>query len=297
MTIFGDNKDKLLEYIKDAQDFGIEVTVPSINRSEDNFSITDDQTIAYGFGSVKGLPENAINVILEERPFEDIDDIVARTRKKDVNKRAVDSLVWSGALDELHGPDRLNTLKLFYSARGDGNRIDELPETSNLRKMLDEEKDLLGIYLSQHPLDAYSEHVDWDEVKKTQERINTFGLITGFRVIQTKHGDDMAFVDLEFKGEYVNGVMFPNVFSKEIKRRAGSKVVPLGRYVQEDIIVKVSAYFSEDHRGGLSFVIADMSVPVRANESKEDFLLELEEHYGYEEVVEPELERPAPRPL
>lgn len=297
MTIFGDDKDKLLEYIKDAQDFNIEVTTPSINSSEDNFSIKDDSTITYGFGSIKGLPENAIEVILEKRPFTNIEDIIARTRKKDVNKRAVDSLVWSGALDELHGPDRLNTLKMFYTARGDANRIDELPKESDLRQMLDEEKDLLGIYLSQHPLDIYSEHVDWEKVKKTNERINTFGLITGYRVIQTKHGDDMAFVDLEFKGEYVNGVMFPNVFSKEVKHRAGSKIVPLGRYIQEDIIVKVSAYFSEDHRGGLSFVIADMAVPVKPNESKEKLLLEIEEQYGYDEVIEPEMDRPAPKTL
>lgn len=296
MTIYGDDKDKILDYIKDAQALGIEVRVPDVNLSQRDFSILDDKTILYGFDSVKGLPELAINSILEKRPFKSLHEIVESTQKREVSKAAVDRLTWSGALDTLHGADRNKTLEEFYRARGDTANANELPDTISKRELLDNEKDLLGIYLSAHPLDDFQEDIDWEEVKRTHERINTHGLIVGKRVIQTKHGDDMAFVDIEFKNEYVNGVMFPNVFSKEIVRRAGSKQTMLGHFLKEGIIVKVSAYFSEDHRGGLSFVVADMTIPVRVNTSKEEELLEIEETHGQAvvEKVESNIERPAP---
>lgn len=300
MTIYGDDKDKILDYIKDAQALGIKVVVPDINLAERDFSVVDDNTIMYGFDSVKGLPERAVETIMERRPFEGVEDIVARTEKREVNKSAVDTLSWSGALDNLHGTDRFKTLELFYRARGDTKNANDLPDSLPKRQMLDNEKDLLGIYLSEHPLDEFVEDIDWDEVKKTHERINTHGLIVGKRVIQTKHGDDMAFVDIEFKNQYVNGVMFPDIFSKEIIRRKGSKQTTLGRFLEEGVIVKVSAYFSEDHRGGLSFVIQDMSVPVHVNSSIEEQLVEIEEQHGIdveEQEKKEALERPAPRTL
>ena len=300
MTIYGDDKDKVLDYIKDAQAHDIQVVAPDVNLAERDFSVIDNHTIMYGFDSVKGLPERGVEAIMTKRPFKDLYDIVDRSVKSEINKSSVDRLVWSGALDKLHGKDRLDTLKKFYQARGDGRLNDDLPETIDKRELLDREKDLLGIYLTEHPLDAYDETIDWNRLKETQQRVNVHGLIVGRRVIKTKKGDDMAFVDIEFKDEYINGVMFPQVYSKKIVRRAGSKETSLGHFLKEGVIVKVSAYFSEDNRGGLSFIIADMTIPVRINEIKEDELKEIEETYG-QEVVEPEeeptIQMPPSRPL
>lgn len=301
MTIYGDNKDKILDYIKDAESLGINVVVPDLNTAERSFSVVDDNTIMYGFDSVKGLPERGVNAIMEHRPFESLHEIVEKTEKSEVNKTAVDTLTWSGALDKLHGNDRLATLKEFYEARGDKKRNEDLPDKISTREYLDKEKDLLGIYLSAHPLDEFKEDIDWERMKKTHQRINTHGLIMGKRIIQTKNGNDMAFVDIEFKNQYVNAVMFPDIFSKEVVRRKGSKQTELGYFVEEGVVAKFSAYFSEDNRGGLSFVVQDMSVPVRVNASMEERLLEIEEQHGREpdEVKEEEnkLQRPAPRTL
>lgn len=297
MTIFGSDQEKLLEYIKDAEQFDIEVRVPDINHSEEDFSILNDHTILYGFDSVKSLPERGVEEIIEKRPYQSINDIVERSQNKDLNKSAVDALTWSGALDSLQGTDRLKTLKEFYQARGDGKRNEDLPDSVSERYLLEKEKDYLGIYLTGHPLTQYQETIDWEKVKKTEERINVHGQITSFRVIQTKHGDDMAFVDLEFQNEYVNGVMFPDTFSKEVTRRTGSKLILLGRLLQEGAIVKVSAYFNQDNRGGLSFVIADMTVPVIVNDIMEETFIKAEEDYGYEPAPVEALERPAPRTL
>ena len=293
MTIFGSNKDDILKYIEDASNYGIKVITPDINKSQIDFSILDDNTIIYGFGSVKGLPDKAIDVILERRPFTNIEDIVSRSQKNEVNKRAVDALVWSGAIDTLDTPDRLKALKIFYETRGD--KIDELPDTIPNRYILNSEKDILGIYISGHPLEVYEESVDWEKVKESGERITVYGIISSRNVILTKKGDLMAFVDIEFQNEYLNGVMFPNTFNKEVERRKGSKLTPLGRFVEEDVIVKVSAYFNEDYRGGQSFVIADMMVPVGANKEMEEELVEIEEAYGRDPEVIIEEERPAPR--
>ena len=246
--------DGLPGYIEEAKKMGIPVDPPDVNRSDEIFDVADGH-IVFGFKGIKGMGENAAKEIVRERkengPYKDFMDFVERVDQKVVNKRAIEVLIKTGAFDKL-GQDRTTLAQNMERAvayveakrRGTENGqgslfgdsseeefvpfvFEQAPEKTKM-EILDEEKDLIGCYVSGHPLDEYrkvitecatvnSSNIKQEakdaEAMKAAAGINSWqsrnfgktytavGMLVELKTINTKKGDSMAFGKLQdFKG-------------------------------------------------------------------------------------------------
>ncbi|WP_185868798.1 DNA polymerase III subunit alpha [Blattabacterium cuenoti] len=174
------NIKQLTFFIEECKKINISVIYPDINESDSFFKVTDCNRILFGLAGIKGVGENAVNIILQERnrngPYTSIFDMVKRIDLRIVNKKILENLILSGSLDcfSIHREqyfrigynDKLNTLEKiirfgakFQKAKDKNVEIDkpiivECDLWSNIYK-LSKEKEVLGIYASAHPLDDY----------------------------------------------------------------------------------------------------------------------------------------------
>lgn len=288
LTVFGDDKEKVAGYVQDARQYGIQVIKPDINLSEENFTVVDDKTIRYGLNGIKGFPELAVKHIPTHRPYRNLQELIEKNEKRNLNKAGVDKLVWSGAVDSLSGEiNRLETLKLLYQFRGDGKRIDDMPQEMPARSVLEQEKEVLGIYLSGHPLDGIAKPIDWENAESDERLIEGLAMVNRHHKITTKKGDPMSFADLEFVERHVDAVIFPNVYSKDCEFRKGDKLVPIGELIEEDMVVKVKGRYQENFRGEQSFIVQSIDLPVRANEAFHERIRAIQEEKGSEPLAPP----------
>jgi DNA polymerase-3 subunit alpha len=182
-----DNTDKVDEFIHECRALGLEVRPPDINSSRHAYSAVDEKTIRYGLGALKGVGHAAIDIIETEReangPFTDLSDFCNRLDHQKVNKRAMDVLVRSGALDELD-PDR-NRARMInelpeavqaaeqYQHNKESGQVDMFGSFSEASKpqmaehravrpwtrlqALQAERETLGLYLTGHPVELQAE--------------------------------------------------------------------------------------------------------------------------------------------
>ena len=180
-----DNTDKVVQYITTARAMGIEVLPPSVSESRYKFTVVDDRRIRFGLGAIKGVGESAIRSITrarEDRPFESLFDFCQRIDLRLNNKRVLECLIASGALDEFgeRGAMKagLETVlseaqlrqreldsgqeSLFGSAGSVERPEPRLPHVAPLTEAerLKDEKAVLGFYISGHPLERYRDLVD-----------------------------------------------------------------------------------------------------------------------------------------
>lgn len=288
LTVFGDDKEKVAGFIQDARQYGIQVLLPDVNESNEDFKIVDDYTIRYGLNGIKGLPDKAIASIMAKRPFQTVQSIVLDNEKSEINKKAVDTLTWSGALDNLSGDlTRLDTLKQLYYLRGDGAKVEEMPDTMTSRALLEEEKACLGVYLSGHPLDELAKPIDWESADDGRT-IEGLAMVNTYRKITTKKGDPMSFIELEFVERTVEGVIFPNVFEKEKTFRSGDPLIHIGELIEVGMVAKVKGSYQENHRGDLSFVVYDLNIPVKANKDFHESIQTTLDEKGFEPAPPPQ---------
>jgi DNA polymerase-3 subunit alpha len=182
-----DNTDKVVTLIEECRDMRLEVLPPKVNMSEYMFTVGDEETIIYGLGAIKGVGRAAIDSIIEERvsngPFKDLFDLCRRIDLRKANKRVLEALIRSGALDD-HGdnratlsaqlPDALKSAEQFARNANIGMEDmfgNALPgesaapiDTVSLPEWDDEtrltgEKDTLGLYLTGHPIDRYEDEL------------------------------------------------------------------------------------------------------------------------------------------
>ena len=258
MTSVMDNTVKVSEYILSCRQMGITVSAPDINRGESGFSVADG-AVTYGLSAIKSIGRGVIRDIVEEReahgPYQSLNDFVSRLTGKDLNKRAVENLIKAGALDVLPGNRRqkmvvfpqlmdeknrsaknaLSGQMSLFDLMGDKERIEyetvmpDLPEYPK-SELLAFEKEVLGIYLSGHPLE--DERAKWeknvtavttdfledDEEGSAKvhdgERAVIGGLITAVTVKTTKNGGQMAFLTLEDLYGTVEVLIFPRDYQK-----------------------------------------------------------------------------------
>jgi len=180
-----DNTDKVVQYITTARSMGLEVLPPSASESRYKFTVVDDQRIRFGLGAIKGVGESAIRSIIEareERPFESLFDFCQRIDLRLNNKRVLECLISSGALDEF---GERGTMKsgletvlseaqlrqrehdtgqesLFGSTDSVERPDPQLPRIAPLTEAerLKDEKAVLGFYISGHPLERYRDLVE-----------------------------------------------------------------------------------------------------------------------------------------
>lgn len=235
------DSDKVMRYVMECKEKGIEVLPPDVNKSQWEFTVEegDPPKIRFGLGAVKNVGEAAVRTILEVRkagPFRSLANFCIRVDSRKVNRRALESLVKAGAFDSLgeraklllslpkvlersSGNNKQPTLFSCLETEGDAKAAVSLP---NELELLKAEKEVLGFYLSGHPLKGYEDLIK----RKAQYEIRTLeeldpgtevklsGIVTGLREIRTRKGERMAVVELEDLTGRVEGVVFPDLFKE-----------------------------------------------------------------------------------
>ncbi len=242
--------EKVAFYAADCRSMGIEVLPPDVNHSGYDFTIEDrpekDAAIRFGMGAVKNVGQAPVDILLEARqdkPFKDLNDFARRVDLQKVGKRALESLVRVGALDSF-GPRKallealdqiisvssshfkaLNSGQLSFFGTIEGVEEDIiLPATSLLdqREQLEWERELIGLYVSDHPLTPYlptlQRKVSYFSgqlgTANPGDKVTVAGMVTRFRNHQTKKGDPMGFVTLEDIQGQIELVIFPRAWEK-----------------------------------------------------------------------------------
>jgi len=183
-----DNTDKVVIFIEDCRQIGIDVLPPDVNEGAYMFTVNDDDQIIYGLGAIKGVGEGPVEAIVQARkdggPFKDLFDFCERIDSRKVNKRCIEALIKAGALDKLAPhrammlaalDDAVKTAEQSASNQAAGmidlfSEIQEETQTDpyepygsviqhSLKERLMGEKDTLGLYLTGHPIDEYEAEV------------------------------------------------------------------------------------------------------------------------------------------
>ena len=279
MTSVIDNPGKVSEYIYTCRQLGIEILPPDINKGEGSFSV-DNGNIRYGLAAIKSIGRPVIDAIIAERnargEFKNLKDFIERLSGKEVNKRTIESFIKSGAFDSLGGTrkqfmviyvkilDQVNQERKYsmtgqlslFDMVGDDQKAEfdiPLPPVGEYEKetKLAFEKEVLGIYLSGHPMEEYEEKwkknisrttLDFqldEETGRTKvhdgAREIVGGIITSKTIKYTKNNQTMAFITLEDLAGSVEVVIFPKVYEKNQQYlNEEGKVFVKGRVSEED---------------------------------------------------------------
>ena len=279
MTSVIENPSKVAEYILTCRQMGIKILPPDINEGEGEFSVKGNE-IRYGLSAIKSIGKPVIEAILTERqergPFKSLKDFIERLSGKEVNKRTIESFIKSGAMDSLGGT-RKQFMQVYASiieqvvrekksgVTGQMSLFDllgeedkkeyevQLPPVGEYEKeqLLAFEKEVLGIYVSGHPLEKYE--ALWKRVISNvttdfmldeetgsakvadQSKVTVGGLIAGKTVKYTKTNKTMAFLTLEDLVGNVEIVVFPKdyeTYSSYLKEE--NKIFVRGRANSED---------------------------------------------------------------
>jgi DNA polymerase III alpha subunit len=253
LTSDSDNTEKISQEMSDCEDMGLLVLPPSINESELGFSVEAEGRIRFGLRAVKGLGEGAINQIIESRQkfgkFTSLADLATRLPAKIVNKKTIECLAYSGALDELgdrrtiaenyekitefarnieksqsSNQDQSDLFELFQEGDspniGQNLNLKPLAPLSVMEK-LKKEKDYLGVYVSSTPLKGLSRYLrskvrfigDFTD-KDLNKTHKVAGLLVSIRTIITKSGSAMAYAQLEDLTNTITLVIFPKVYEQ-----------------------------------------------------------------------------------
>jgi len=262
------NKEKITAYIQEAKDNDIAILPPDVNESLWLFNVIGN-TIRFGLGAVKGVGAGAVEEIVRERqangPYKGLVDFCQRVNLKHVNKRVMESLIKVGAFDscdcfnrrtlvenlefiisfaEKKQEEKLNGQTSLFDMGDSGNahedklHISESAEFDEKQK-LSHESELLGIYVSGHPLFRYKDIMSKlssmsiaqvhelptvarpegqrsrsDEADPSKRSMVISGMIADAKIIQTKKGDKMAFVDVEDLTGKIECLFFPKIFAE-----------------------------------------------------------------------------------
>lgn len=250
MTSDADNIDRLTIEIAECKKIKLKVLNPDVNQSFPEFAIVkDESTIRFGLGAIKNVGHGAAEKIVEEREangeFTDLEDFFVRVDSSSINKKVVESLIKTGAFDSFGYTrqdlfNQLETLIAFSQKRDKealSNQATLFGTDSSIQTRLsiinteneapDHEKlgwerELLGLYLSSHPLDKYSDYLNHSSTDisahKPEELEGKSGIFGGtvesVREILTKKGDKMAFVKLTGIEKEIELIVFPKIYEK-----------------------------------------------------------------------------------
>ncbi|EKD92865.1 MAG: hypothetical protein ACD_28C00317G0025 [uncultured bacterium] len=247
MTSDGDNTDRIVIEINEASAMGIEVLPPSLNESMAHFTVVDDQHIRFGLAAIKGVGLGTVREILAIRdkggPFVTLEDFARRIPYSLLNKKTLEALAYSGALDDLSERRRVvnaveEICRYARQVQADSNTdqvdifsmLDEdqaafpplvLPDVppASLLQRLTWEKTYLGLYVSGHPLQGLTSYIkkkvdliESFDLKKVGRMVKLSGLMVHIKKVTTKKGSSMAYITLEDPSHRIEMILFPNVF-------------------------------------------------------------------------------------
>ena len=250
MTSESGDIEKVAEIIHECEKMNIKVLPPNINESYGGFTVikgsnhATDRTIRFGFYNIKNLGVDIADSIIEERKkngkFKSLADFFERINHKNLNKKSVEALAKCGAMDDLvvHRNMIMGNLEKLLAfnkeSRGSGSQeslfgsiggievklsLDDQLEATLMEK-LTWEKDLLGLYISGHPLDNYKDKIEkfGTLIKKVQEelKVNTpvtiASIIDDIRIVTTKKNDRMAFIKISDYTGSIDAVVFSKLY-------------------------------------------------------------------------------------
>jgi len=243
-----DNTDKVVTLIDECKEMKLSVIPPDVNRCQYRFTVKDDTTIYYGLGAIKGIGENAINGITEAVAsagrFNDLFDFCRRVDLKRLNRRTLESLIRSGALDELgmHRAELMANLDpalqsaeqalknkasgqfdLFAAESNEQAVVNAevihcLPWSDKVR--LNGEKETLGLYLTGHPIDQYAQELKdivsnkISNLQNGKKAETIAGLVLAIRTLNTRRGSKMAVFTLDDRSARLEITVFSEVLQK-----------------------------------------------------------------------------------
>ena len=264
------NTDKVVQYVKDAREHGIEVRAPHVNYSLRKFNVKGD-SIFFGLGAIKGVGDAAVDAIVEARQslpsgsFSSLAEFFEQIDLRRVNKKVIECLIKAGALDGF-GATRAQLMAGYnrFMERADGKRKEaELGQTNLFDSLQDEsqdlqlpevedwsksqrlagEKEVLGFFLSDHPLNGYqgilkpfvSGEIQMLDQAEKKQKLSLGGLISSYREFITKKGTRMAFAVLEDLTGSTELVIFPDVYAKvEALLKSEQPVLVSGSFERDD---------------------------------------------------------------
>ena len=318
MTSIMGNSDKVVEYIRECNAIGIPVNPPDINKSFSKFSVEGD-SIRFGLAAVKNVGVNIIENIVKEREengeFKDFVDFAKRLDSKDTNKRVVESLIKCGAFDQISenratlmagyesvlesiSMDRKKNVQgqisLFDAFSAQVEEVPDMQLSTNLpvvrefseKERLNMEKEVLGMYLSGHPLSEYKSELDrktsinMKKINELKENEKTYmklhdrevimgGMVIAKRIMTTKRNEIMAFITLEDLYGAIEVVVFPQTLKKfNILLNDDSIILIKGAISIDDDEAKLIARDIKDINEEYRFNSEKISFDVRSNSSK-----------------------------
>lgn len=251
MTSDNDDTDRLAIEITECKRMGIQVLPPDVNESFAEFAVVPGQNqVRFGLNAVKNVGANAVDIILKAREeggeFESIEDYAKRVSVRVVNRKNLESLIKAGAFDRYSSRSDLlfnvdailafaNKLQkeaesgqanlfgdmLDGAAPAASLQLDTAPSQVTEAEKLQWERELLGLYLSSHPLDPYDTYLleqchQMDGLNNEMDgcAVTVGGVISDIRQIATKNGQKMAFVKIEGKTGEIELIIFPSVYEK-----------------------------------------------------------------------------------
>ena len=255
-----EHTDRVVTLIAECNDMNLEVLRPNINTCQYFFEAINETQITYGLGAIKGLGFGVIEAIIQARDssgkFADLFDFCTRVDNKRINKRALESLIQAGALDDLgaHRASLMATLPVAIDLASQKTQNQQTgqsdffgveashsgatayvpaPEWAK-EQILAAEKDTLGIYLSGHPIDEFRGELDQivharlADVNPDRDRsMIVAGLVVGLRTMNTRRGERMAFVTLDDQTARVELAVFSDLYTqcREIIRKDNLLIV------------------------------------------------------------------------
>lgn len=267
MTSDYDDNDRLAIEITECQHMGLTVLPPDVNESFVEFGVVPPakkdeaaKLIRFGMVAIKNVGTGAVEEILrarEEGAFENLEDFLTRVSSRIVNRKALESLIKAGALDRFgeratlwHNLDVLSAFagrvqKQAASGQTDlfGDAVEHHESRAKLelsapttpvehREQLIWERELLGLYLSQHPLEAFATYLSEQTVplntlkpEHDGRAVTVGGAITDVRDIVTKNGQHMSFIKIEDQTGEIEVVLFPSAYQQTLGLWERDKVV------------------------------------------------------------------------
>ncbi len=241
-NVSGSDTDRINFLVTEARRLGLEVLPPDVNESERDFTIVGDKEIRFGLASIKNVGYHIVDVITDERarggPYENITDFLSRVHHRDLNKKSLENFIKSGALSSLglgrkQGMENVGELLRFNQATKEGgdtaqaNLFGVKPmatlrlkpaEADDKQTVLAWEKELLGLYLTDHPFAAYAKKVQGKvtpirEVKEEgtgahEGQYLIAGIVTNITRLVTRKGDPMLFATLEDENDSMEVIVF-----------------------------------------------------------------------------------------
>lgn len=298
MTSDQDDIDRLAIEIAEAQHMGMKVLPPDVNESFVEFAVVPGKSqIRFGLAAIKGVGVAAVEEVLRARTeskFANIEDFAKRVNVQKFNKKAWESLIKSGGFDSLGDRSdllfNLESIQAFASklqkeaASGQTDLFGLMGESSEMvmpsiklqqapvkhteKERLMWERELMGLYISAHPLDEFVDYfaeqtVPLSSIKKEHDNSTVIvgGLINSIRIIVTKNGQKMAFVAMEDKTADTEVIVFPSVYQQ------------IGDQLKQDVAIRVEGTVNcRDRDGNMTSevkIMADLITVITDKELRE----------------------------